>query len=408
MSLPPIRRAILPLARRGCLRAWALGAAMALAGLAGCGGGGSDPVPVPPPPPVVITGPGTLKESTQVAALSLADIAAAWPGGGATGLPAAPRYAVDAYRLTYLTTDGQGREVTASGLVAVPRKAAGVPSPVLGYQHGTTFRDAEAPSNRVIATEPPLALASLGYLVVAADYVGYGASKGQAHPYLQAAPTAAAVVDFLTAARTWRQREGVADNGQLFLAGYSEGGYATVAAHRALQAAGSSHLAQLQASVAGAGPLDVTLTLNTLLERVRRDNPLIAGLISPGLLRNLGSTVRAEVRRQLVRAAVPDDADVRVQADFIDRYLADDTAALDRDSNVHDWAPAAPLWLFHGRDDQTVPYGVSTHALQAMRARGATGVALDDCAASPSSHLGCVAPYFAFLLSRLSGVARDL
>ena len=37
------------------------------------------------------------------------------------------------------------------------------------------------------------------------------------------------VVDLLTAAATWREINGVADNGQLMLVGYSEGGYATLA-----------------------------------------------------------------------------------------------------------------------------------------------------------------------------------
>jgi hypothetical protein len=104
-----------------------------------------------------------------------------------------------------VTSDGFGREVIASGLVSVPVKPDGARSPVLSYQHATIYKDAQAPSNQVAATEPPVVLASLGYIVVAADYVGYGASRGSQHPYLLATPSAAAVMDLLTAARTWRQ-----------------------------------------------------------------------------------------------------------------------------------------------------------------------------------------------------------
>lgn len=46
----------------------------------------------------------------------------------------------------------------------------------------------------------------------------------------------------------------MADNGQLFLTGYSEGGYVTMATHRALQASASPHLQQLRMVVPGAGP----------------------------------------------------------------------------------------------------------------------------------------------------------
>ena len=168
-----------------------------------------------------------------------------------------------------MTSDAKGKTVQASGLVSVPDKPAGAKSPVLSYQHGTIFRDAEAPSNNAVASEISVVMASLGYIVLAPDYVGYGVSKGVPHPYLQAAPMAASVIDFLTAAKTWRQQTGVYDNQQLFLTGYSEGGYATMAAHRALQAGNLPHLQQLRMVVPGAGPYNVQATLDSLIDIVR-------------------------------------------------------------------------------------------------------------------------------------------
>jgi pimeloyl-ACP methyl ester carboxylesterase len=238
--------------------------------------------------------------------------------------------------------------------------------------------------------------------------VGYGASKGTPPPYLAAAPTAATVLDLLTAAQTWRRSAGVGDNGQLFLAGYSEGGYATMAAHRALQAGASALAAQVLGSTPGAGPYHVGVTLDALLDRVRDDNPLLGNLLSPGLLRYLGSSVRREVRKQLVDALVPDDADVEFQTDFIDYYLADDDAALERCCNVHDWNPQQPVRMYHGRDDTTVPYAASARTLQTMLLRGSSAASLTDCSALPSSHLACVPPYFAFVLGAMAGEARDL
>ena len=355
--------------------------------------------------------------------VSVADMAQAIASGPAIGerLPqVAPVYEVANHRLSYLTVDGQGRTVTASGLVSVPVKAAGARSPVLSYQHGTIFKDAEAPSNHAVAGEVPVILASLGYIVVAPDYVGYGVSRGAEHPYLLAAPSAAAVLDLLTAAKSWRRSQGIADNGQLFLAGYSEGGYVTMAAHRAMQAGTSSgtsggtsgspspHLASLVAAVPGAGPYHLGVTMDELLRRVKDDYPVLGALISPGLLKNLGSTVRKEVRRLLLRGIVPDDADVSFQSTFLDTYMADDEAAMERQSNVHDWRPDAPVALFHGRADQTVPYASATRTVQAMQARAAPQVSLTDCAAVPADHLPCVVPYWAFTLARLSAWARDL
>jgi pimeloyl-ACP methyl ester carboxylesterase len=233
-------------------------------------------------------------------------------------------------------------------------------------------------------------------------------SKGTPHPYLLSAPSAAAVVDLLTAARTWRLKNRVADNGQLFLAGYSEGGYVTIAAHRAMQAAGSPHLANLMVDVPGAGPYHVGVTLDELLRRVRDENPLLGALISPGLLRYLSSSVRREVREQLLKRLLPDDADVVFDTTIIDNYLADDDAAIERQSNVHDWAPTAPVRFFHGRDDQTVPYANATRTLQTMLSRGASDVSLTDCTVVPSSHIGCVPPYLAFMLGQFADRVRDL
>lgn len=405
-------------------------AAVALAALSACGGGGSSPAPPapvtppappppPPPPPAEppiprVSGPGELRTATALVRFAPEEVAQALGTGASKLGGVAPRYAVRTWRITYLTTDADGQTVLASGLAAVPEKPAGGTSPVLSYQHGTIFKDAQAPSNALAAGEPPIVLASLGYHVVAADYVGYGASRGVQHPYLLSAPTAAAVNDFLTATRIWRTTEGeplgALGNGQLFMVGYSEGGYATVAALRALQAAENPHLPLLVAAVAGAGPYHVGVTMDALLRRVKDENRLLGALIDPGFLSRLGSTVRAEVRRALVRELIPDDADVSFRTTFIDNFLADDEGAMERMSNVHDFAPSRPLRLFHGQADRTVPYRVATVTLEAMRARGARPdeVTLTDCDAAPADHLPCVLPFFEASQAYLATLARGL
>ncbi len=374
--------------------------------LAACGGGSSDGEAAPPV--AGPSGPGRLESAAQINRVAVADMAAAInaPDSKTAGL--VPRYDVINHRLTYQTIDSQGRSIVASGLVSVPVKPAGAKSPVLSYQHGTIETDAEAPTNRATVEEPAVVLASLGYIVVAADYVGYGASKGTPHPYLLSAPTAAAVLDLLTAAKTWRASNSVADNGQLFLIGYSEGGYATVAAHRALQSAGGATLASLVATAPGAGPYDIGVTLDELLRRVREANPVLGALLSPGVLRDLTPAQRALVRELLLKELLPEDADVSFDVSVLDSYLADDRAAIERLGNVHDWAPAVPVRLFHGRDDQTVPYVVSTTTLAKMSERGAGDVTLTDCTTVPSGHLECVPEYLSLSLADFARRARDL
>ena len=400
-----------PLLSSGIRRVCALALA---ASLAACGGGGNDDTVTdgggtPPVRPADPEGAGQLQAATLLGTVAAADIAAALTSEESLAQDVVPRYAVTSYRLEYLTTDADGKAVRASGLVSVPQKAPGAKSPVLSYQHGTLFRDAEAPSNNAVASEVAVVLASLGYIVLAPDYVGFGASKGTPHPYLLAAPSAAATVDFLTAARTWRGQANVADNGQLFLTGYSEGGYVTMAAHRALQTSGSSHLQQLRMVVPGAGPYNVQATMDSLVDLVRDEQPVIGALINPGFLRYLGGSVQREVRRLLLRALMPGDADVVYDARFIDRFLNDDVPYIAEFSSVHDWKPNLPVRLYHGQDDRTVPYASSASTLQAMQQRGAGDlVSLTDCRAQPAGHMQCVPPFITFMLGQLAPVAQDL
>lgn len=389
-------------------RSFSLTPLLLAAALVACGGGDDDPATPEQPPEN--SAPGALLSGSMVNTITPAQITQAFkdPESHIQG-GIVPRYSVSSYRLNYVTTDKNGAKVTASGLVSVPVKAAGARSPVLSYQHASTFRNNQAPSIKVEAVEPPLVLASLGYIVVAPDYVGFGASYGVEHPYLTSSPSSRAVIDMLSAAQTWRRQAGVADNGQLFLAGYSEGGYATMAAHRAIHQQGGELKTQLQAAVPGAGPYDVQETLDEQLDRVRKLFPPLALLIDPDHLSDASESVRNEVRRLLLRQMVPEDGDVRYQTLFMDRFLADDKAGIAAEHSVHlGWAPSVPVYLFHGRGDLTVPYSAAESARDTLRAAGATDVTLTDCTTPKFGHLDCVPEYFRFAVDRMGRLAKDL
>ena len=389
-------------------RSFSLTPLLLAAALVACGGGDDDPATPEQPPEN--SAPGALLSGSMVNTITPAQITQAFKDpesyiqGGIV-----PRYSVSSYRLNYVTTDKNGANVTASGLVSVPVKAAGARSPVLSYQHASTFRNNQAPSIKVEAVEPPLVLASLGYIVVSPDYVGFGASYGVEHPYLTSSPSSRAVIDMLSAAQTWRRQAGVVDNGQLFLAGYSEGGYATMAAHRAIHQQGGELKTQLQAAVPGAGPYDVQETLDEQLDRVRKLFPPLALLIDPDHLSDASESVRNEVRRLLLRQMVPEDGDVRYQTLFMDRFLADDKAGIAAEHSVHlGWAPSVPVYLFHGRGDLTVPYSAAESARDTLRAAGAPDVTLTDCTTPDFGHLDCVPEYFRFAVDRMGRLAKDL
>src|SRR5207302_910820 len=73
------------------------------------------------------------------------------------------------------------------------------------------------------------------------NYAGYDTSDLAYHPYLNADQQSKEMVDVVTAARSAlpvASATSVTDNHKLFVTGYSQGGFAAMAAQKAMQAAG--------------------------------------------------------------------------------------------------------------------------------------------------------------------------
>ena len=315
-----------------------------------------------------------------------------------------PVYAVKQYRVTYQTLDGDGKLSTASGIIAVPQKPAGAKSPLLSFQHGTVFHNKEAPSNDTVATSPVNIIASLGFVVVAADYIGYGASQGKDHPYLQKTPSAAVVTDFIVAARQWLAEQRQPLNDQLFLTGYSEGGYVTLAAQQALEAAGTT----ITASVAGAGPYDLQYTLDELLNTKALLTAAGGALgFRPALAAKYPGKVDEATVDLMMYILIPKESDIKFSKTFLMDWMANDYATM-KNNSLLDWQAKTPTRLTHGRDDVTVPFGNSTRALDGMRARGTANLELDECIAIPADHTGCIKPYAQVMTQYFSTFAQDL
>jgi pimeloyl-ACP methyl ester carboxylesterase len=336
-------------------------------------------------------------------------------------------YDVKVVKLVYKTTLENGDKVNASGIVAIPQGKT-TPSPMLSYQHGTIFLDSAVPSNNPSFDTSPLLAASAGFVVVATDYIGYGESKSLTHPYIQAIPSANSVIDLLRAARSYLQSQSVELNQQLFLAGYSEGGYATIAAHQRMQTLYADEFT-VTASIAGAGPYDVRgMTDEILLNQSTLSQPayfsfvvhaydtwydldnLTLRAIQSPYDRVLDSRYNGDYSSAAVNSVLPRAKDELFDPAFLSEYagLAGELTLKYRleDNNVYDWAPSAPVRLFHGQNDDIVPYQNAATALASMQANGAADVTLDDCNAVPSTHVNCAASFALYLTSYLLSEAE--
>ena len=176
-------------------------------------------------------------------------------GGGAANL-LNPEYGVSIYKINYQTVDPFGGLISASGAVAVPNDTDIGPIPMASYQHGTESNDANVPSQRNSEVIIGIVMATSGYICAMPDYLGLGEGPG-IHPYIHSKSEATAVIDMLRACRDFAPVIGHSWDSRIFLFGYSQGGHATMAAHKEIQENYSDEFV-VTASAPMAGPYDVS------------------------------------------------------------------------------------------------------------------------------------------------------
>ncbi len=165
-------------------------------------------------------------------------------------------YSIDAHKIVYNTIDTDGNPTPASGMMIVPADL--ISAPVLVLNHGTVTKRTDVASEKLIESfEGVMGIltAATGYIVILPDYLGFGESELN-HPYIHAKSLATAIVDCMRGAGRLSADISIDWNGKLFLAGYSEGGYATLAAHREIEEFHSDEF-NLTAVVPMAGPYDL-------------------------------------------------------------------------------------------------------------------------------------------------------
>ncbi|MEM1000727.1 MAG: hypothetical protein AAGN35_26975 [Bacteroidota bacterium] len=168
------------------------------------------------------------------------------------------KYEVRQYNIIYETVDVLGAPTIASGAVCIPvTDTAGKAFPIACYSHGTTLRKESVATRGGGQIELGVIFASEGYIGALPDFLGLGDGPGL-HPYIHANSEATAVADMLRATRDIVATEDrSAWNDQLFLYGYSQGGHATMAAHRYIQTNLRDEFT-VTASAPMSGPYDVS------------------------------------------------------------------------------------------------------------------------------------------------------
>jgi len=403
-----------------------------LAALVACGGGddggggGGAPTPSQRGDLVSVTSTSTINTATVNIALFTLALA------GVDTSSLSGTYGVTVHKIVYKTEAPDGRLINASGVVGIPLKLNNSTSPVLSIQHATIFENSAAPS-QAVSTDAILAvLAGTGYIVAMADYIGYGASSNEVHTYVHARGLATAVVDMLRATRQLLANRNVLTNGQLFLAGYSEGGYATLAAQKDMELNLGTEFT-VTASMPGAGPYDMTSTAQYIVGLAVDEYPQNTGFVFKAYdhWHGLGRLQDTSMFQSPYNAVVNTYFDGTHSSSEIRNALTTSTADLFATAfrtnflgsgesvvraafavnDIYNWAPARPTRLFHGEDDTVVPFSNTVTAVSAMTMAGSSSVTLDTCDSLPSGfrgHEDCVPEYLGKMFNWFDTMANNL
>lgn len=285
-------------------------------------------------------------------------------------------HAVDVYKVVY-RTEINGKSINASGLICFPSDKGEYP--LLSFQNGTNTVNDYAPSEYVSNPAYQLIeiIASMGYVVVIPDYPGFGESADIPHPYLIREPTVVSIADMLSAVKEMDSVElpGTAIKDAVYLMGYSQGGWATLALHKALELDYNNEFS-LKGSVCGAGPYNLNLLFEGMTSTSTYPMPVYTGYIINAysaynqftnpisdILREpyasrLASLFNGALTSEEINNQLTTSVSGLFTSDFLSGFETDVKYSSVRTSltenSITAWGTSVPLFFIHGGGDSTV------------------------------------------------------
>lgn len=302
------------------------------------------------------------------------------------------RSGIKQIKISYQTTNTDGKPITASGALLIPTNLL-VAAPLASIQHGTLFDETDAPSYFKEGTEISIGnlLAGTGTIICMPDYIGYGDSKNVPHPYEHRKGLAEPGLDFLRAVKEYLEKENINWNKKLLLAGYSQGGYATLAMQKLVEETASAEF-NLVASSCGAGAYNKTLSMQTIATQpsvgeINHNRSYIWVIQTYDRIYGLNRTISNYFKSPFAELIAQNGFRAQIAVSFnqilqesLIKGIQDktDTALLNAfaDNDLMNWAPKTVTQFYHGTADEYVPFFNSETTVAEMKKRGATQVTL--------------------------------
>lgn len=182
------------------------------------------------------------------------------------------------FPVAYWSQTPQGDSLLVSGRVYLPERR--YLNGIVVASHYTIGSDEEAPSN-IISFESLFTMK--GYAVIMPDYVGYGLSRDELHPYLHWRSAAQTALDLLCCMPALLEHYGYNYPTDVVIEGYSQGGAVALGIARMIEEQDTSFPWTIRKLYAGAGPYDPAATYLYSVTRDEIGIPAAIPLIVMGM-----------------------------------------------------------------------------------------------------------------------------
>lgn len=264
--------------------------------------------------------------------------------------------------------------IILSGKVILP--AHGHIKRYILVSHYTIASNREAPSN-IFSLEG--ILVKLGYALIIPDYIGFGVTADQIHPYLVMDLTARNVLDMYQAVVPFLEHAGYTpEHDDIYLMGYSQGGATTMAVQHLIEH--HNIPIKIRRVFAGGGPYDVKYTYDQFVETNVASYPYAVPVMMQGMV--VGNKLDLDMSTMMAdylyvnldkwinsKLYTTNQVNALIGTKATDRLLTD--IGRDRTSKevselykamtensilTYSWVPKAPVFMFHSMDDDVVPF----------------------------------------------------
>ncbi len=320
-------------------------------------------------------------------------------------------YLVSYNVVKYKSKDNNGKEVELSGLFLYPTAAiqlSRIQTPIVCVTHGTELMKKHAPSHWnfwsvsewgnfaevVIAT---VMVSRYGWTVFMPDYQGMGYDLNENHPYCIKEKLATASADMIEkgiAMISNNKHPKVNWDGNLFVYGYSEGGFVSMATTQELE----KRNIQVKGAVCMDGPYDLTGTMRDVMLSdqtfpVPYFLPLMlvgynaiypsqfdfAKMLKEPYKTDIPKYTNGQYDKDVVNGIMPQskilkDAFLSAFIDSLNNINSGAYKILQQNNTYYNWVPNTNMLLWHCKNDDCVPFGNFTAAKNAFSIAGANKV----------------------------------